>query len=168
MFHDLPPAEMQKYREIDPTGDRQQCVATSRNYSMCRSGAWRHIVSSSLSTTCPKSDRVRLPSRSTVQSRVMRDGSNDRRELSIQSDRSRVNSKSSLFGQAGRDMDIYGNRDTAGFTPHSRLLQSLPRDAIGTAGCGVAAGRLLSGSTQGVWFFCRQAEWLVSSGRLRV
>src|SRR3546814_9476757 len=89
MFHDLPPAEMQKYREIDPTGDRQQCVATSRNYSMCRSGAWRHIVSSSLSTTCPKSDRVRLPSRSTVQSRVMRDGSNDRRELSIQSDRSR-------------------------------------------------------------------------------
>src|SRR3546814_5845842 len=107
MFHDLPPAEMQKYREIVPTGDRLQCVATSRNYSMCRSGAWLHIVSSSLSTTCPKSDRVRLPSRSTVQSRVMRDGSNDRRELSIQSDRSRVNSKSSLFGSAGRDMDIY-------------------------------------------------------------
>src|SRR3546814_112725 len=128
MFHDLPPAEMQKYREIDPTGDRQQCVATSRNYSMCRSGAWRHIVSSSLSTTCPKSDRVRLPSRSTVQSRVMRDGSNDRRELSIQSDRSRVNSKSSLFGQAGRDMDIYGTRDTAGRSEeHTSELQSLMR-----------------------------------------
>src|SRR3546814_5934694 len=131
MFHDLPPAEMQKYREIDPTGDRQQCLATSRNYSMGRSGAWRHIVSSSLSTTCPKSDRVRLPSRSTVQSRVMRDGSNDRRELSIQSDRSRVNSKSSLFGQAGRDMDIYGTRDTAGSTPPSRVLSSLQRYETG-------------------------------------
>src|SRR3546814_16023863 len=106
MCHDLPPAEMQKYREIDPTGDRQQCVATSRNYSMCRSGAWRHIVSSSLSTTCPKSDRVRLPSRSTVQSRLMRDGSNARRELLIQSDRRQVNSKTRLFWQAGRGQEI--------------------------------------------------------------
>src|SRR3546814_4208129 len=82
----------------------------------------------------------------------MRDGSNDRRELSIQSDRSRVNSKSSLFGQAGRDMDIYGTRDTAGSTPPSRLLSSLPRYAIGIAACGVAAAALLSGSNLGLWY----------------
>src|SRR3546814_15217569 len=131
---------------------------------MCRSGAWRHIVSSSLSTTCPKSDRVRLPSRSTVQSRVMRDGSNDRRELSIQSDRSRVNSKSSLFGQAGRDMDIYGTGDTAGSTPPSRLLSSLPRYALGIAACGVAAAALPSGSHLGLWCPLRADQLVVIVG----
>src|SRR3546814_18346219 len=78
----------------------------------------------------------------------MRDGSNDRRELSIQSDRSRVNSKSSLFGQAGRDMDIYGTRDTAGSTPPSRLLASLPRYGIGIAACGWAAAALISGRSE--------------------
>src|SRR3546814_13080740 len=63
-------------------------------------------------------------------------------------------------------MDIYGTRDTAGSTPPSRLLSSLPRYAIGIAACGVAAAALLSGSNLGLWYLLRQDQWLLIVGTL--
>src|SRR3546814_12877254 len=63
-------------------------------------------------------------------------------------------------------MDIYGTRATAGSTPPSRLLSSLPRYAIGIAACGVAAAALLSGSTLGLWSLLRQDQWLLIVGEL--